>query len=172
MFFCFFMILARNIKYIHAKYMTKEEDIYGTHWLKKPPSHGLSRAYNGHPCPLESPLIGLASLGHGRMLSEARDGSDGRRNLRAGRPARELNVLRASAMAAPAAGRPAAGHMAICIVGTSHTRHREADHNQGSLRPRWSSFVWASAPPSPAWRALAVASSPPKRYLSELCRPS
>jgi hypothetical protein len=34
MFFCFFMILARNIKYIHAKYMTKEEDICGTHWLK------------------------------------------------------------------------------------------------------------------------------------------
>jgi hypothetical protein len=107
MFFCFFMILARNIKYIHAKYMTKEEDICGTHWLKKPPSHGLSRAYNGHPCPIESPLIGLASLGHGRMLSEARDGSDGRRNLRAGRPARELNVLCASAMAAPVVGRPA-----------------------------------------------------------------
>ena len=37
--------------------MTKEEDICGTHWLKKPPSHGLSRAYNGHPCPLERLLL-------------------------------------------------------------------------------------------------------------------
>lgn len=153
MFFCFFMILARNIKYIHAKYMTKEEDIYGTHWLKKP---SFARSLSCIQWAFLSSRVSSYWLGFSGSRTNAQWSARQQRrrcNLRAGRPARELNMLRASAMAAPAAGRPATGHMAICIVGTSHTRHREADHNQGSLRPQWSSFVWASTPPSPAWRA-------------------